>query len=400
MRLNLEDLPWNVVTFPQSPDVSFDASLQKLRSLLNVNISPQNSDAAFPVWTFEYNGLIAKAYARFGVITINLREAERERLAAQGFRVELNRLLRPAAPSCGSGIIGGTTWGLIEMGIPSAPANLDGTGISVAILDSGLDLNHPDFIGRVAASDCKNFVGADPSSLRDFSGHGTHCAGIIFGKNPSGTPRYSVAPGIRPIIGRVMDSNGDSTDSILIEALNWAADKDANVISLSLGRDRQKDEQTPFDLETVTKKLMAENRLLVAASGNGGPNVAVAVPAACQEVMAIAAVDAGWHLTDTCSRTLDTIGKTDVSAPGDDVCSAFVGGGYFGSSGTSAATAHVAGLAALYWQRHLQLQPPPNPTRIAKDIWDLIVAKAQPLKATGSGVNPQDFGSGFAKLAP
>ena len=119
-----------------------------------------------------------------------------------------------------------------QIGAPDAwEAGYDGTGVTIAVLDTGLDLDHPDFAGRV--TDTENFT-ADP--LEDGHGHGTHVASIAAGSGAASDGRYrGVAPGAELMIGKVLPDSGSGPESAVIAGMEWAAESGADVINLSLG---------------------------------------------------------------------------------------------------------------------------------------------------------------------
>src|SRR5262249_32803771 len=123
------------------------------------------------------------------------------------------------------------TWGLAATKV--AQCQLSGSGIKVAILDTGLDTSHPDFAQRKPVT--RNFVG-DLVPFHDGVGHGTHCTGTACGPlQPSTGPRYGIAYGATIYSGRVLDDTGHGGDFNVLEGINWAIEQQCAVISLSLG---------------------------------------------------------------------------------------------------------------------------------------------------------------------
>ena len=241
------------------------------------------------------------------------------------------------------------TWGL--QATQASVSTQTGAGIAVAILDTGFDLEHPDFAGRPIVS--QSFVDGQP--VQDGNGHGTHCVGTSCGpQNPAGSRRYGVAPEATIYVGKVLNDQGAGTDSEILAGIDWALANSVHVISMSLGADVTEVSQT---YETVGRRALDAGTLIVAAAGNnadrGAGNVGfVGVPANSPSIMAIGAVDSDLQIADFSARS-STVegGKVDLAAPGVEVYSSWpMPTRYRSISGTSMATPHVAGVAALLSQ--------------------------------------------------
>ena len=245
-----------------------------------------------------------------------------------------------------------------QIGAPAAwQAGLDGTGVTVAILDSGIDATHPDFAGKIVANE--NFT-TDPNA-DDVVGHGTHVASIIAGSGAKSGGKYKgVAPGAKLAIGKVCETEF-CEESAILAGMQWAA-KIAPVVNISLG-----DGDTPSidPLEQAVNDLTAAHgSLFVIAAGNSGGTATVGTPGSADSALTVGAVDDEDQLADFSSRgprVGDDAIKPDITAPGVDIVAAGAANGRIGTpaadgyvslSGTSMATPHVAGAAAIVTQQH------------------------------------------------
>ncbi|MBX9603976.1 MAG: S8 family serine peptidase [Bryobacteraceae bacterium] len=283
------------------------------------------------------------------------------------------------------------TWGLKAMNV--AASSLTGKGVKVAVLDTGFDLHHADFAGRVNdGKNAKSFV--NNVNVQDVNGHGTHCAGTVGGPAISvGGIRYGVAPDGELLIGKVFDngSRPRAFDDDIIKAIEWADEMGARIISLSLGSTRKAGEGVRNVYETIARRLRQRNDggvLMFAAAGNGSrrPHYREPVddPAASPSILAVGAIDESQAVADFSNAQLDDIGVLDFCAPGIDVYSSVNGGGFARFDGTSMATPHAAGLAALYLERDPGLSP--------DQLLTALLSRVKPLG------DPADYGRGLVRL--
>ncbi|MFC6022526.1 S8 family serine peptidase [Plantactinospora solaniradicis] len=248
-----------------------------------------------------------------------------------------------------------------QIGAPTAwQAGFDGTGITVAVLDTGIDASHPDVAGQVVGR--ANFTGGVEDD-RDRVGHGTHVASTIAGTGAASAGRYrGVAPGARLLDGKVCMEYG-CPDSWVIAGMQWAAEQGATVVNLSLGTE---DSPGLDPMEQAVRTLTGRfGTLFVISAGNSGRDATVGSPGSADEALTVGAVDRSDELADFSSRgprSGDGAIKPDITAPGVDIVAANSPDGSMGrpgepyatSSGTSMSTPHVAGAAAILAQRHPQ----------------------------------------------
>ncbi|HEX5107107.1 MAG TPA: S8 family serine peptidase [Vicinamibacterales bacterium] len=285
----------------------------------------------------------------------------------------------PNGKPAGAGGGGGTTSGQVtpagvkRVGAPVAGS--DGSGVGVAILDTGIDLTHPDLAGTV------NAFTTFGSSCQDDEGHGTHVAGIVAARN-NGIGVVGVAPGATLYCVKVLDQTGSGSDATLMAGLDWVLDNHASVtppirvINMSLGRPGTADDN-PAMRDLIASLDAAGVSVVVAAGNDAESEVTEQIPAAYPQVISVASTTAlggsnqcrwlaGPIAPDTASYfTTDGPGVT-VSAPGEEredvsrscvikstgILSTSLGGGTIRMSGTSMAAPHVAGIAARHYQQY------------------------------------------------
>ncbi|WP_440945561.1 S8 family serine peptidase [Methanosarcina sp. T3] len=264
----------------------------------------------------------------------------------------------------------GATWGLVQCKVPSSP--FSGLGIKVAVLDTGFDIGHPDFIDRSFTTE--TFVG---QPVQDMHSHGTHTIGTACGpKEPSGdTPRYGIAYECQIFAGKVLSNAGSGSTASVLAGINWAIANGCEVISMSLGSSAPV--QTAYT--KAGSEALKKGCLIIAAAGNNWCSPTGA-PANSPTIMSVASLDP--TLTPS---PFSNCGKIDIAAPGGDVFSSEPRPRLHGTkSGTSMATPHVAGCAALWAES--------SPTLRGMNLWQRLQSSALKLNFP-----PSKVGSGLVQ---
>ena len=245
------------------------------------------------------------------------------------------------------------------IGAPEAwAAGYTGEGVKVAVLDTGIDVNHPDLKDQIDAT--ASFVPGE--AITDVNGHGTHVAGTIVGTGgASGGDYKGVAPDADLIVGKVLGGEeGYGLDSWIIAGMEWAAQQGADVVNMSLGDSYPTDGSDPMS-QTVDALSAQYGTLFVIAAGNAGPET-ISTPGAAASALTVAATDKQDNLayfSSTGPLAFSGGMKPDIAAPGVDITAArsqeMTDGGeglYRTISGTSMATPHVVGAAAILAEQH------------------------------------------------
>jgi subtilisin len=273
------------------------------------------------------------------------------------------------------------TWGIHATNV--LKSKYTGKGVRIAILDTGIQADHPDFANRKIRA--VSFVGRTPN---DADGHGTHCAGIAAGNvSQSHGFRYGVAPNAQLYVAKVLKNNGEGEDNFVLAGIEWALENKCKVISMSLGSAVKPGESYYESYETVARRALKSGTLLIAAAGNDsrrkrGVIKPVNHPANCPSILSVSAVDHQYNVADfSCGGSRSKGNQVNITAPGVDIISC-TRKGYDVLSGTSMATPFAAGMAALLWEKY------PNVTGDA--IWKKLVAGARALNLRSS-----DAGAGI-----
>ncbi len=282
--------------------------------------------------------------------------------------------------------------------------------VTVAVLDSGMDMDHPDLAGNLASVSLddntivhgKDFVDNDYIPEDGFW-HGTHVAGTVAAIVNNGIGVAGVAGGVKILPVRVLNNLGNGTTTDVIAGINWAVDHGADIINMSFGSSTLSDlEQQAIDA------AYAKGVVFVGATGNDSNNWGsgaadlyssgsdvdtqpVFYPAACNHVIGVGAVGVYGGETlvsDFSNADITHSGKVDVVAPGEAIQSTYLNGEYKTRSGTSMASPHVAGLAALIMAENPTLSPAGVETAI-KDSAHMVTT------GTSYGSNPDYYGAGL-----
>jgi subtilisin len=271
------------------------------------------------------------------------------------------------------------TWGLQATKVVGSSRT--GRGIRVAVLDTGFDEQHPDFAGRSITP--RSFVDGEP--VQDVHGHGTHCIGTALGpKVPGVLPRYGIAHEAEIFAGKVLSDAGSGDDAGILAGIDWAIQNDCAIVSMSLGAPTSPGQAFSQVFERVARRAQEQGTLIVAAAGNESrrPDVInpVGHPANCPSIMAVGALDAQGAIAPFSNRGIDPDGgEVDIAAPGVDVLSSWpMPTRTRRVSGTSMATPHVAGIAALYAEQDAEAR--------GAALWQLVTAGAQRLDLPSSDV--------------
>ena len=368
------------------PD-TLDPGLFNVSQLLRAGYTDATSDSVPVILTYEED-------ARVPAAARSVDGGARELESVNGLAVALDKsqdtpevaealdrlaTVKPGARSARSGVLAGLEkiWldapvqamldeSVPQIGAPTAwDLGYDGTGVTVAVLDSGIDAEHPDVAGQVVGS--ANFSASD--STDDRAGHGTHVASTIAGTGAASGGRFvGVAPGASLLNGKVLDDWGNGSTSGVIDGMEWAAQSGADVVNMSLGvRGFYSDGTDPGSLavDALTEEY---DTLFVIAAGNDGPgDGTVTSPGTADLALTVGAVDGQEDIASFSSRGPrfgDHAVKPEITGPGVDIVAARAGGtaagvvyddNYISMSGTSMAAPHVAGAAALLAQSRPEL---------------------------------------------
>jgi subtilisin family serine protease len=348
----------------------------------------------------DFGGADVQYFERFGIAIVRhegarlaplVEQAMRERVVSSVRPETLYRALtevrRSEATVTGLAQFDETsvTWGLEATKV--ALSSLSGAGIKVAVLDTGFDSKHQDFRGRSITR--KSF--ASRSSEDDTQGHGTHCIGTACGpERPTSGPRYGIAYEAAIYAGKVLGDDGMGTDRSVIAGMDWALDQGCQIISMSLGSAAEVGDQPNADFEQIGRVCLDGGTVVIAAAGNEssrpGHIAPVGSPANALTIMGVAALDRALAPAPFSCGGVNPGQDVDIAAPGVDVLSSLPGSRYGRMSGTSMATPHVSGVAALIAQSDSKFR--------GRALWERVLELAGPLSHPA-----RDVGKGLL-LAP
>ena len=278
-----------------------------------------------------------------------------------------------------------TTWGLKATGVVGT--TFTGKGVRIAVLDTGFDAGHPDFVGRMVTR--ASFISGETADYGH--GHGTHCIGTASGpRQPQTLPAYGVASEAEIFAGKVLSNQGRGADGGILAGIDWAIRNTCTVISMSLGAPVALGGGFSTVYETVAQRALAAGSLIVAAAGNESSRPGrinpVGHPANCPSIIAVAALDASLAIARFSSGGLNIRGgQVDIAAPGVAVRSSVPRPRLYATmNGTSMATPHTAGLVALHAQA--------NPGMKGASLGWLLLQSARRLTLPN-----RDVGAGLAQ---
>ncbi|WP_026548624.1 S8 family serine peptidase [Arthrobacter sp. Br18] len=359
------------------------------------NVASSRDFGRGPVDPEQARGADATVFAALGVavVTADPQQAGALRSASNQANVVsvspelIHHVLSDATGGDGSASFQDTpqfTWGLQAAGAAASPWT--GDGIRVAVLDTGFDSSHPDFAGRQVT--VESFIAGE--TAQDGHGHGTHCIGSSCGpRTPSTGPGYGVACEAEIFAGKVLSDSGSGSDGGIIAGIEWAMMNGCAVISMSLGADVQ---QVHPPYTAIGRRVLDQGSLIIAAAGNNADRRQnnfgfVGAPANSPFILAVGALDQQLDLAYFSARTLPVRGgQADIAGPGYQVYSSWLMPDRYNTiSGTSMATPHAAGVAAL-WAQATGYR--------GRELWSVLMQESHRLLAPSV-----DVGSGLV-MAP
>jgi len=254
-------------------------------------------------------------------------------------------------------------WAEALLRLPLVWRETRGEGIRVAILDTGIDSDHPDLAGAVV--EARDFTG---EGIEDRNGHGTHCAGIVAAR-ANGVGFIGAAPKCELVVAKVLDGEGRGKLSQVVAGIDWAVESGADILSLSLAA-----EADDRELHRAVHAALARGKMVICAAGNAGALGAntIGYPGRYGSVLTVAAHDAMGHPSGFSSRGPEI----DFMAPGQEVWSTWKEGGWAQLSGTSMAAPFVAGLAALVLAKHRKAGRHATPIHNNQDLKEHLLRMA------------------------
>ena len=328
-------------------------------------------------------------YEHLGVVLVDGEKKQLQMLTESAGEVILQPerfIYSPMPKEVAKANVPAAAWGVQAIG--ATASGYTGKGVRMGIIDTGFDLNHPDFVGRTVVT--QSFVRTERA--QDVTGHGTHFAGTAVGRQNSAGTRYGIAGDSELYMAKVFDKKGSAPDRRILDAITWATDQGCRVLSMSLGAQVLPNQGIDVYYERAGKYALDNNCVVVAAAGNESARSAGAIapvdsPANCPSFLAVAAVDQQLAVADFSCAGINPGQNVDIAAPGVGIYStwpvALVKPPYHTISGTSMATPHVAGVLALLWEKY--------PKFTAAQIVSELRRLARPLP----GLHASDVGVGL-----
>ncbi|MGE0610279.1 MAG: S8 family peptidase [Pirellulales bacterium] len=272
-------------------------------------------------------------------------------------------------------------WSLNLYRVPQAWKQSRGRGVKVAVLDTGIDADHPDLGDAIEAA--RDFTASRGGPI-DRNGHGTHVAGTIAARqNDVGV--VGVAPDCRLIVAKVLGDDGSGSDAAIARGIGWAVESGADILSMSFGS-----RQPSTAIYRALQQAVDQGRFVICAAGNDGRPNSVNYPARLPMAVAVSAVDRNGQISPFSSRGPEV----DIAAPGQDIVSTWLNGSYAKLSGTSMAAPFVSGVVALTLAKHRH-SGGKTPFRTQTDLLEHLRRTA-----TDAGPGGQDPNYGYGLINP
>lgn len=350
-------------------------------------VAPNNQQDRFIVFYHEGSisevienagGVVLKEYQSISAATVEIDEVQLQDLRNQGVidrfttekKVELSAQVEP--------------WGFASINFHNkVPSTLTGKGVKIAIIDTGVDVTHPDLKVKGGFCSLDETISTSPctNSYIDDNGHGTHVAGVI-GAIDNQIGLVGVAPGAELYAVKALDSEGSGTTSTVMAAIDWAIRNNMDIINMSLTTP-----YTDLGIKAMIDEAYANGILVIAAAGNkgtvAGTEENVLYPAKFPSVIGVASISR----YNTRSVTSSTGSEVELSAPGEMIYSTLPSGRYGYMTGTSMAAPFVAGVAALYKEKY--------PALSSQQIRTLLQKNAKDIGATGTD---RQYGYGIVRV--
>ncbi len=272
-------------------------------------------------------------------------------------------------------------WSLNLYRVPAAWKQSRGRGVRVAVLDTGIDADHPDLNDALEAA--RDFTGSRAGPI-DRNGHGTHVAGTIAARQ-NDTGLVGVAPDCRLLVAKVLGDDGAGHDAAIARGIAWSVESGADILSLSFGS-----RQPSTAIYRALQQAVDKGRFVICAAGNDGRPDSVNYPARLPMSVAVSAVNRNGQIADFSSRGPEV----DIAAPGQDIVSTWLHGGYAKLSGTSMAAPFVSGVVALVLAKHRQ-SGGKTPFRTQAELLEHLRRTA-----TDAGPTGQDPNFGYGLINP